>query len=128
MTALTPDVEHVDEAARTVDSAELDALRIEQVGGHRIRVLWRDDAGSAAGVLDLVAYERLPHHAHHDAEHHVWVERGSCQVSGRCLAPGSYIKVDPGSPHSLEAGPRGCRPFFVYRRLPVGGRAEAVSP
>ncbi len=116
------------EAARTIDSAELDALRIEQVGGHRIRVLWRDDAGSLAGVLDLVADERLPHHVHHDAEHHVWVERGSCQVSGRCLDPGSYIRVDPGSPHSLEAGPRGCRLFFVYRRVPTGGRAEAVIP
>jgi hypothetical protein len=115
------------EDARTVDSAELDALPIEQVAGHRIRVLWRDATG-VAGILDLVADERLPHHVHHDAEHHVWVERGSCQVSGRCLDPGSYIRVDPGSPHSLEAGPRGCRLFFVYRRVPAGGRAEAVIP
>lgn len=124
MTTTTPVVE---DASRTIDSAELDALRIEQVGGHRIRVLWRD-GGSVAGVLDLVADERLPRHVHHDAEHHVWVERGSCQVSGRCLDPGSYIRVDPGSPHSLEAGPRGCRLFFVFRRLPAGGRAEAVIP
>jgi quercetin dioxygenase-like cupin family protein len=103
------------EDARTVDSAEVDALPVELVAGHRIRVLWRDATG-VAGVLDLVADERLPHHVHHDAEHHVWVERGSCQVSGRCLDPGSYIRVEPGSPHSLEAGPRGCRLFFVYRR------------
>jgi hypothetical protein len=124
MTALPTEIED----ARTVDSAELDALPIEQVAGHRIRVLWRDAFG-VAGVLDLVADERLPLHVHHDAEHHVWVERGSCQVSGRCLDPGSYIRVDPGSPHALEAGPRGCRLFFVYRRVPAGGgRAEAVIP
>lgn len=123
MTALPTEVED----ARTVDAAELDALPIEQVAGHRIRVLWRE-GGSVAGVLDLVAGERLPRHAHHDAEHHVWVERGSCQVGGRCLDPGSYIRVDPRSPHSLEAGPRGCRLFFVYRHASVGGRAEAVIP
>jgi quercetin dioxygenase-like cupin family protein len=104
----------------TVDSAEVDALPIEQVNGHRYRVLWHND-GCVAGVLDLVAGERLPVHTHHEAEHHVWVERGTCQMSGRCLVPGSYIRVAPGVIHDLEAGPRGCRLFFMYHRVPAPG-------
>jgi len=102
------------DSALTVDSAEVDARPIEDVDGHRIRVLWRGAEG-VVGVLELVADERLPRHSHHAAEHHVWVERGTCQVAGRCLDPGSYIRVAAGDVHSLEAGPRGCRLFFVYR-------------
>ncbi len=79
------------------------------------RILWQSPDGlSCAGLLELAPGACVPTHWHPGSSHHRWVVTGTCRLSGRPAAPGSYEFVEPGAEHSIEeAGPSGCTLFFV---------------
>lgn len=56
----------------------------------------------------------LAQHAHPHGHHHVYVLEGTCRSDDEDLTPGSYVHVPANVPHSLGAGPQGCRLFYSF--------------
>lgn len=87
---------------------------VEEAPGVHRTVLW-EQAGSAAGVFHLEPGATIGEHSHRQHGHHVWVVRGTAEVLGERLRPGSYWFVPAGRSHALRAiGEDPVELFYVY--------------
>jgi quercetin dioxygenase-like cupin family protein len=105
------------DALSVVDRTSIDAQPWEPLrglAGVDQKVLWRSGQ-MIVGIVRLAPGAREPGHAHHDADHHVYVLDGSARIGGHLMEAGAFAFVPAGVTHAItDVGPEGCTLFYTY--------------
>jgi uncharacterized RmlC-like cupin family protein len=107
------------DAITVLDAASVDQARWEPLRGlpgvtHK--VLWRSE-DMIVGLVRLEPGAEEPGHAHHDANHHVYVVHGNARIGGEVVHRGGFVFVPAGVSHATtDVGSEGCTLFYTYVR------------
>jgi uncharacterized RmlC-like cupin family protein len=105
------------DAVTVVDQTSIDGTPwqpLRGLSGVNHKVLWRMGE-MIVGIVRLEAGAQEPGHAHHNADHHVYVLDGSARIGGQPVAGGAFAVVPAGVSHATtDVGPEGCTLLYTY--------------
>jgi len=112
-----PGVPFPTDALRVADKRSIDDQPWEPLRGLvgvNHKVLWRSGE-MIVGIVRVESGAEEPGHAHHDADHHVYVLQGSARIGGHTVEAGGFVFVPAGVRHAItDVGAEGCTLYYTY--------------